>query len=95
MLNRRPIGEGGERKMRDAVAFLLGIAAGIAGYRVYIINLIHRYPYTACDYCKFTHEQKNYGHLRSDYFSSVADMFGTDVDYLLIGASGVLGEKGA
>ena len=28
-------------------------------------------------------------------FSSVADMFGTDVDYLLIGASGVLGEKGA
>lgn len=44
--------------MRDAVAFLLGIAAGIAGYRVYIINLIHRYPHTACDYCKFTHEQK-------------------------------------
>lgn len=44
--------------MRDIIAFLLGSAAGIAWYKFYIINLIHKVPYTICDYCRFQREKK-------------------------------------
>ena len=43
--------------MRDIITFLLGSAAGIAWYKFYIINLIHKIPYTICDYCKFQREK--------------------------------------
>ena len=49
--------EGGMRKVREIIAFLLGIAAGIAWYKFYIINLIHKVPYTICDYCRFQIEK--------------------------------------
>jgi len=39
-------------------AFLLGVTTGIVLYKVGIIYLIHKVPYTACDYCKFQSEKE-------------------------------------
>ena len=44
--------------LENIPSFLLGIATGIALYKIGIIYLIHKMPYTACDYCKFQSEKK-------------------------------------
>ncbi|RHO95576.1 hypothetical protein DW020_08240 [Clostridium sp. AF37-5AT] len=45
--------------MRDVVMFLLGTAAGITGYKLYIRKLIHRKPCIVCDFCEFLEKRKN------------------------------------
>lgn len=44
--------------MKIIVAFVLGIAIGVYGYRSYIEAILGRFPYTRCDYCKFLAEKE-------------------------------------
>lgn len=39
--------------METAIVFVLGVAAGIAWYKFYILHTIERITHTACDYCQF------------------------------------------
>lgn len=34
-------------------AFIVGFAAGVYGYRLYIIHMLGRFPFFYCDYCEF------------------------------------------
>jgi len=39
--------------MEICAVFLLGVAAGIAWYKHFIIYILGRYTHTMCDYCEF------------------------------------------
>lgn len=39
--------------MANAIAFILGVAAGIAWYKFYILYTVEKITHTACDYCQF------------------------------------------
>lgn len=38
--------------------FLLGVAAGVFGYRFYILYTVNKIPFTHCDYCQFWIERE-------------------------------------
>jgi len=40
------------------ITFILGISAGIALYRLYIMYLIKNPGHTLCDYCQFARERE-------------------------------------
>ncbi len=45
--------------MEFVATFLIGIAAGVAGYRSYIESFLGRYIHTACDYCEYGGKKEN------------------------------------
>lgn len=51
---------GGMRAMtaRELAYLLIGIGAGIAWYRNFIIYVIGKVPRTMCDYCEFEIQKK-------------------------------------
>lgn len=51
--------------MKSIAIFLVGVAAGIAWYKFYIIYTIDRITNTACDYCQF---QINKNALKKGFF---------------------------
>lgn len=44
--------------MWEIIAFALGVSAGIAFYRIYIMHLIKNPGHTICDYCQFARERE-------------------------------------
>ena len=44
--------------MESIAVFLLGVAAGIAWYKFFIVYVIGKNAYTACDYCEFQRKKK-------------------------------------
>ena len=43
---------------RELAYLLIGIGAGIAWYRHFIICVISKVPHTKCDYCEFEIQKK-------------------------------------
>ena len=47
------------------MAFILGLSAGVWGYRSYVTNMIGKFPYTKCDYCKYRMTQDGLSHKKN------------------------------
>ena len=44
--------------MEELIAFVVGMSAGIAAYRIYIMYLTGRPGHTVCDYCQFEFKRR-------------------------------------